>query len=168
MVTFIARYWRVVAIALAVAALLAWASHRYNAALERADRQGYERSMAEMAEQVRLANEATAAAEASARKRVQEVDRDHQKAIADLDARYASRPVPVLRLRAPAASCSEVPRDPAAASIDSGTASTDGLPGGIPKDLGPDVERRILRPADDQAQRLIACQAYVLSLNTLR
>jgi len=156
-VSFLLRYGRVLAIAALVAGLLAL----YSCQIDKAEQRGYDRARAEMAGQVQLANAAAAAAEQSTRNRVREVDNAHQKALADLDARYAASRLPTVRLCKPtqAGSRSELPKTARPAGRDTGAASGDGLSG---RDIGPDLER-IARAADEQTQRLIACQAYVNS-----
>lgn len=142
-------------IALGVIGGVWWFSHsRYTA--------GYEARSAEVKAQVAEANERTRVAEIESRKRVEAVDREYQIKLQDLDARYrdASSRLGSIRVRQCPSGGIALSRDPEPAAIDHGATGADGLS----RDVSGDIERRILKPADKQAERLIACQAFVRSL----
>lgn len=131
--------------------------------LHHADQRGYERAQGEYAVKLAEANATAAEREKQARNRSYEVEIEHQNALSALDARYASRKLPVVRLCPQPASRGELPRAPAAATLDHGAPDRNRLPS---RDIGGDLER-IARHADEQTARLIACQAYVVGLVTV-
>lgn len=146
------RYWPAAAAILVLAGLFAY--HRH--AIGNADKAGYERAVAKMQNDIANANAKARSDEQAAQNRANEVDRAHQKQIADIAARYAARPIPAVRVCRPARQV-RVPAATTAAAIDHGPADAGGLPG---RDIGPDLER-IARAADEQTARLIACQAFI-------
>jgi len=153
---FLARFWPVFAVA-ALLGLLTWWAH---VALDRADQRGYDRATGEMQISIAAANAKGRSDEQAAQARANEVDREHQKAITDLVAKYAARPVPAVRLCPPAARQVHLPSAPAAASVDTAGAGRDGLPGAVAPDIGPQLEQ-LVRVADEQTERLISCQAFI-------
>lgn len=158
-VPILQRYALPIGIVLVLA--LGWAWHR--SAVNTARRQGYEQAQGEYAVLLAKANAAVAARDAQARKRIHEVENAHQKALSDLDARYADATVPVVRLCREPARRRELPAVSGSPALDTGPASADGLPRGAAADIGPRLER-LVRAADEQTQRLMACQSYVNSL----
>lgn len=100
--------------------------------------------------------------EQQARRRAEEVDREHQAQLQELEGRYrgaASRIGPV-RVCPPAPS-DPVPRAAGPASGDHGAADRDRLPEPAgARDIGPDLVE-LARLADRQTAQLIACQAFV-------
>ena len=150
------RYWPAAVAVLLLAGMVAY----HKVQLGHARKAGYAAATAEMAEKVAIANAATAALEQRQRKQIYEAENAHQKALSDLDARYASQRVPAVRLCPPAARGRELPRATRPAALDPDPAGTDRFPGGSTPDLGPQLER-LVRAADEQTQRLVACQAFV-------
>lgn len=112
------------------------------------------------------ANERALAAERAAARRVETLDHDYQQKLRDLDARYRdaiSRIGPVRVCDAPAGG-GGVPADPGAAGSDHDAAGGDELPPAPRgRDIGPGLVE-LAKLADQQTQRLIACQEYVRSL----
>lgn len=100
--------------------------------------------------------------ESAARARIEELDREHQAAIESLEARYrsaADRIGPV-RVCEPA-SVAAVPGDTAPASSSDDAAQRDGFPEAPrERDIGPGLIE-LAKLADQQTQRLLACQDYV-------
>jgi hypothetical protein len=148
------RFWPHALALVALGCAILWFSHvRFSA--------GYEAAQATMAEAVRKAEAATRAAEIESRKRAEAVDRDYQNRLQDLDAKYrdASERLGSIRVRKCPAGGVSLSRDSPAAAVDHDPAGADG----VPRDVSPDIER-LLKQADDQAQRLIACQQYASSI----
>ncbi len=150
--TFLAKYWRVLAIVIAAGLALALISR----CTHQAEARGYDRARAEMAGQVARANEATAARDAAARNAYQAKEsrwigerHELQTQISDL----AGRIKPV-RLCPPVANRREVP----GATTAAGSADRAGElgVGAVPaeRDIGPDLVR-IAGECESYRRRLI-------------
>src|SRR5690606_27930434 len=103
--------------------------------------------------------EASRHIEREARRRAEEVDREHQAALAALDDRYraAADRIGSVRL-CPPADRPPAPRDPSAASGSDAAPDGDRLPEPAgARDIGPGLVE-LARLADRQTQQLIACQ----------
>lgn len=140
--------------AVLLASLLWWA-HR------NVYQSGYRDATDAMAKQVAQANEATRLAEINSREAVEKLEYDHQKSLQDLDTRYrdaADRLGNIRVSKCPAGGVA-LSRSPQPAAVDHGPAS----PNEFPRYVHRDIER-LLRQADEQAERLIACQAFAASL----
>jgi|SRR5882672_3926434 len=127
---------------------------------------GADKVRAEVALQVQKANEHTLQIETQARAASAEVDRDYQAKLAELDARYrdaVGRIGPVRVRQCPRGG--EVPAVAGAASGDHGAAGRNELPraAGDGPDVGPGLVE-LVRDADIQTVRLIACQDYVVKV----
>jgi len=134
--------------------LLWWAHHTIY-------RSGYDDATAEMAKQVAQANETARLAEINSREAVEAVDASYQVQLQDLDTRYrdaASRIGPVRVSKCPSGIA--LSRDPKPATVDHGPAKADELS----REIGGDLEQ-LVRDADEQTQRLIACQAYAAEVS---
>lgn len=148
------RFLPHIAIAVAIIGAVWWFSHaRYTA--------GYEAAEASMAQAVRKAEAASKAAEIEARKRVEAVDREYQSKLQTLDERYRDAPARLgtISVRQCPAGGVALSRSPEPAAVDPGSASADELS----RNISADIER-LLKQADEQTERLIACQAYAASI----
>jgi hypothetical protein len=129
------------------------------------DRAGYKRATDAMALRIAQANEAARASEIKSRESVEAVDRAYQLQLESLDARYrdaANRLGPVRVSKCPAGGVSLSGSRPAA-SVPDGASSPNRLSGNVEaEDIGPALVD-LMKQADEQTQRLIACQAYVKS-----
>lgn len=157
---FLTRYGKVLGIALAVALTGWWLTSKYEAALERADQQGYARAMTENRAAVDKANAAQAERDAAARAQHQAKESKWIGERSDLEnqiARLAARP-PVVRLCKPApADHREVPGAAPAAGSPRGA----GEPGVIPLPDGADVGAELVQLAGE-------CERYRVRLLELQ
>lgn len=154
MPALILRYLPHIAAVIALIGAIGWYGHHR-------EQSGYEKAQAEMSEAVRKAEEATRVAEIESRKRVEAVDREYQNQLQSLDAKYrdASARIGAISVRKCPSGGSALSRNHEPASGDHDPASADGFS----RDISGDIER-LLKQADEQTQRLIACQKYAASL----
>lgn len=106
--------------------------------------------------------EASRQIERAARRRAEEVDREHQAALAALDDRYRAAAARIGPVRVcPPADRPSVPRVASPAGGGDGPTGGNRLPGPAgARDIGPDLVE-LARLADRQTAQLIACQAFV-------
>jgi hypothetical protein len=157
---FLARYGKVLGIALAFTLAAWWLTAKYNDALEQADQQGYERAMRENKAAVDKANAAQYQRDAAARAQHQAKESEWIGERSELETQIASlaaRP-PVVRLCKPApADHREVPGAVAAAGSTGGAGQPafDALSPG--RDVGPELTR-LLGECERYRRRLIELQ----------
>lgn len=164
MVTFLARYWRVLAIAAAVGLLLYW----FTGKLDDAEQAGYDRAQQEAKQVIAEMDAATAAREAEQR----EIDRAHdiayQERTRDLQSRIddlTARNVDLGRLSVRANRSCPAPAGAAAAA-----AEPDGAAGAGGHDLQAEsgLGRDLVRYAGEcerYRRQVSALQAWALSIN---